>query len=123
MARKTTYNEIIGDLQRLSASLNSNAQDLGHMDGSRLKLDALLDRAMGISTQQAALKAGKQDLSRQIRQIIIDGQRLGNLLRFAVKEHYGPRSEKLAEFGVQPFRGRKTKPAGPELPTSTPEEP
>ena len=32
--------------------------------------------------------------------------------RLAIKQHYGIRSEKLAEFGLQPFRGRirKAKP-------------
>jgi len=27
-------------------------------------------------------------------------------LRTALKQHYGIRAEKLAEFGMQPFRGR-----------------
>lgn len=31
------------------------------------------------------------------------------MLRASVKEHYGPKAEKLTEFGVQPFRGRKLK--------------
>lgn len=44
-----------------------------------------------------------------------DGQRLATLMRKAVQQHYGAGSEKLVQFGVQPFRGRKTKPA-PEGP-------
>ncbi len=52
--------------------------------------------------------------------------RLANVLRLAVKHHYGIRSEKLAHFGLQPFRGRpfrarNSKPA-PETP-QTPETP
>jgi hypothetical protein len=128
MAKQTTYDGILGDLQRLSVSLNANAQELGHLEGSRTKLETLLGRAVDISKQQAALKAGKQEMSRQIRQVAIDGQRLANALRVAVKEHYGPRAEKLVEFGVQPFRGRVRKvspiaapvphPAGPATPGS-----
>jgi len=38
-----------------------------------------------------------------------DSTRLGNALRAMIKEHYGVRSEKLAEFGIQPFRGRPRK--------------
>jgi hypothetical protein len=32
------------------------------------------------------------------------------VLRLAIKQHFGIRSEKLTEFNLQPFRGRK-KPA------------
>jgi hypothetical protein len=31
------------------------------------------------------------------------------VLRVALREHYGISSEKLAEFGVRPFRGRNRK--------------
>jgi hypothetical protein len=31
-------------------------------------------------------------------------------------ENYGLRAEKLTEFGIQPFRGRKIKTADPETP-------
>ncbi|HEX3552584.1 MAG TPA: hypothetical protein VIA62_05095 [Thermoanaerobaculia bacterium] len=45
-----------------------------------------------------------------------------------MKAHYGIRSEKLVEFGVQPFRGRKVKPveatpATSQPPVSTPQAP
>ena len=37
------------------------------------------------------------------------------MLQLAVKQHYGIRAEKLAEFGMQPFRGRsRTGEAGPD---------
>jgi hypothetical protein len=118
MAKQTTYDGILGDLQRLSVSLNANTQELSHLDGSRVKLEGLLARAIDISKQQAALRAGKQEMSRQIRQVTLEGQRLANALRVSIKEHYGPRAEKLVEFGVQPFRGRvrKAKPEDPDFP-------
>ena len=98
MAKQTTYDGILGDLQRLSVSLSANTQDLAHLDASRLKLEVLLSRAIEISKQQASLRAGKQEMSRQIRQVTTDGQRLANALRVSIKEHYGPRAEKLIEF-------------------------
>jgi hypothetical protein len=36
-----------------------------------------------------------------------EASRLGTVLRFAVKQHFGIRAEKLTEFSLQPFRGRK----------------
>ena len=55
------------------------------------------------------IKPHAQELSKQIKTLVTEGQRLANLLRSALKEHYGIRSEKLAEFNVQPFRGRRLK--------------
>ena len=47
---------------------------------------------------------------------------LATVLRVAIKEHYGPDSEKLVEFGIQPFRGVTRKPRTPptsEAPAAT----
>ena len=77
--------------------------------------------AQELNRQQAALAASKQDISRRLQSVLIEAQRLATVLRFALKEHYGPDSEKLVEFGIQPFRGRTSK-SKPEEPP-TPEAP
>ena len=38
---------------------------------------------------------------------LTEAERLSTVLRLAVKQHFGIRSEKLAELSLQPFRGRK----------------
>jgi hypothetical protein len=70
--------------------------------------------------QQAALTAGKQEMSKKLKSQVVEGQRVANGLRKLLKEFYGVRSEKLAEFGLQPFRGLKRKAAAPEEPTPVP---
>lgn len=45
--------------------------------------------------------------SKRLKVLIDEGQRLATGLRKLLTENYGVRSEKLAEFGMQPFRGRK----------------
>ena len=50
-----------------------------------------------------------------------EAERLGTVLRLAVKQHFGIRAEKLVELKVQPFRGRK-KPAPPTTPPVNPTE-
>jgi len=53
--------------------------------------------------------------------MLTEGGRLTALLRHALKQHYGIRSEKLAEFGLQPFRGRKQpEPSTPATPGTPP---
>jgi hypothetical protein len=113
MATETTYAGKIGDWQRLLEPINANATELAHLDGSRDKLAGLLSQALTISREQSAHRAAKQEQSLQLRTLIDEGQRLANVLRAALKSHYGIRSEKLAEFGMQPFRGRARKETPP----------
>ena len=107
MARETTYAGILGDLQRLMGVIEANKAELPQLEPFWIKLEGVLTQALGVSQQQAALKAAKQEASKQMRRLTSEGQRLANVIRTAVKEHYGIREEKIAEFGLQPFRGRK----------------
>jgi hypothetical protein len=68
---------------------------------------ALVVRAEELSTRQAALTAEKQENSKQLREAVTEAERLGTVLSLGVKHHFGIRAEKLAEFSLQPFRGRK----------------
>ena len=115
MAKETTYQGKRGVWQRISTALQANNGELGHMEVQRASLMALYDRVQGLVHEQGELTARKQELSKQIREAVEEGERLATVLRFAVKQHYGIRAEKLAEFGLQPFRGksRKQKPLPP----------
>jgi len=108
--RETTYAGILGDWRRLLEPLKENAAELPHLEVSRAKLEALWTQSVQINQEQAARTAAKQEFSKQLKDMVSEGSRLASLLRSAVKEHYGIRAEKLAEFGLQPFRGRARKP-------------
>jgi hypothetical protein len=120
MAKETTQTGIIGNLQRLKVSTDANAAEIPHMEGTRLKLGTVLEQAAEISKQQAALTASRQAASKELQRLLGEGQRLATILRLGIKQHYGIRAEKLAEFHLQPFRGRprvaKPVPEGPKLP-------
>ena len=119
MARETTNAGKLGDLQRLVAKLSANSGDLPHLEASRVTLEGILAQAQEALGRQAAFTAGKQEATKQLQTLLVEGLRLANVLRLAVKQHFGIRSEKLAEFGLQPFRGRprvvKPDPEEPEL--------
>jgi len=108
---------MLGDLGRMGAALAANATELPHLEGVRLKFDANLTEAQEAAKQQAAFTASKQEASKRLAKLVTEGQRMANGLRTLLKEHYGIRAEKLAEFNLQPFRGRavtaKTKPPAP----------
>jgi hypothetical protein len=117
--RETTNAGKLGKLQKLSAALAANSGDLANVQGSIAQFAGLVTQAQDAAKLQAALTAGKQEASRQLNSLMSDGERLATVLQLVVKQHYGIRSEKLAEFGLQPFRGRNraAKPVPePELP-------
>jgi chromosome segregation ATPase len=122
--KETTAAGKMGDWQRLLAPLAANADELQHLEMPRAKLAAMAAQAAELKQQQAARQAAKQEASKQLQEMLIEGARLASLLRQAVKQHYGIRAEKLAEFGLQPFRGRQQPGSAtptPATPSATPE--
>ena len=118
MARETTNAGKLGELARFTAALAANAPELTHLEGPRLRLDSVVNNAQEIAKQQTAFAASKQDASKRLKTLINEGQRLANGIRKLLTENYGVRSEKLTEFGLQPFRGKKVKQEKPEPPAS-----
>lgn len=108
----------LGELQWLKARLEANSAELEHLEVSRGRLEQMVALADAAAGQQAVHTAAKQEASQQLRAAVREGERLATILRLGVKQHYGIGAEKLAEFGVQPFRGRPSKPATPPVETA-----
>ena len=97
----------VGSWQRLIATLDANAGEIPHLQALRDRLETMVGQVADLQKQQAAHRAAMQGTTQQFQEMVVEGQRLATLLRQSVKQHYGIRAEKLAEFGVQPFRGRR----------------
>ena len=117
MSKETTYAGMLGDWERWVTALLADAS-LAHLEVPRAELEAMMLRGKELIQKQSELTASKQDTSKELRKLIIEGQRLVTVLRVAVRQHYGIDSEKLAEFGVQPFRGRRRKVDEPPVETA-----
>ena len=52
-------------------------------------------------------QAKKQEASAKIQNLLDSGARTASTLRAILREHFGPTSEQLTAFKIQPFRGRK----------------
>jgi hypothetical protein len=66
-------------------------------------------------------------MSTKISESLEKGRKLATFLRTGIKQRYGNRSDKLAEFGVQPLRPRRQSvptapPPGPEAPAPDPSQ-
>ncbi|MEA2600731.1 MAG: hypothetical protein QOF89_1723 [Acidobacteriota bacterium] len=53
---------------------------------------------MDVGKQQAAFTASKQEASKQLQRLLTEGQRVADVIRTVVKDHFGPREEKIAEL-------------------------
>jgi hypothetical protein len=110
MPKQTTKVAKLGNLQKFRDSLAANQANLPHLEGSMSQFETLVTKSHELTARQSALAAEKQDVSKQFADTLTEAERLSTVLRLAVKQHFGIRSEKLTEFDLQPFRGRK-KPA------------
>ena len=107
MAKQTTQAGKQGVWQRLLAPLADIPAGLGHLVPFRDKLGTILVRVVDLTRQQAGMEADKQEISREIEELMAGGERLASVIRKSIKEHYGPFSEQLTAFGLQPLRGRE----------------
>ena len=116
MAREKTVKGEVGMLQRLLARLLSNRGELSHLEPTLALFESLFARIQEAADRQASHTASKQEASQDLQNLLGEGERLTTVLQLSVKQHYGIRSEKLADFGLKPFRGRKPKAASPPAP-------
>lgn len=119
--QKSRYADHIKEWDDLTVSLAPSATEAPQIELQRVALQKLLDQAKDLTMQQALFQAQKQEASQQLQTAISEGKRLATVLRATVKQHYGIRNEKLAQFGMQPFRGRTKKQPAPATETPQPQ--
>ena len=117
--RESTRSGTLGEWQRLLAALEMNQADLPFLETQRTQLGTMVGQAEDLFQSQASLSASKQTASQQLAALVTECQRLETVLRLSLKQFYGPRSEKLVEFGIQPFRSRTKKPEPPPPPAES----
>jgi hypothetical protein len=101
--------------------VEANIEEVPQLRESLDRLNALLARADDLLGQQASLMAAKQEVSKELAEVITEGRRVLSHVDAGLRFHYGRRSEKLVEFGQQPFRGLKRRASEPET-SSEPQE-
>jgi hypothetical protein len=127
MAGRTKFDETIGGWKRLHGLVEANKAELPQIEPFLAKLGAFLEQAQEAANRQNAMRAAKQEASKEVQKLSTQGNRLAALVRAALKEHYGITEEKLTEFDLQPFRGRAPKkqkaPGQPQPPETPPVSP
>jgi hypothetical protein len=104
----------------VSGSTEANAADLPQTAIPLGALNRVIAEADQIVIDQGAFRASKQQSSQRLKTLLTEGNQLTDVLKTLVKQHYGSGSDKLVEFGIQPFRSRP-KPTVVPVPTPAPE--
>lgn len=101
-----TYAEIQKKSELQSKALVANSDEVPHLTLPVGKLETLLGQAKDLTAQQASLTASKQEVSKRLAEVMREIRFLSTFLDVGIREHFGNRSEKLVEFGLQPFRSQ-----------------
>ena len=105
-------------------ALEANVNELADLEPGREKLQGIESRAQAALRIQSAAAAAKQEASKELDALIAEGRLVMAFLNAGLRQHYGKDSEKLAEFNLAPFRGRRAKaePPAPPAPPAPPEK-
>ena len=96
-------------------ALAANIEELPHLKPGLARLDQIQVLLNDLRAEQARLTASRQEVSKRIAELMDEAQKLMTFLDLGVKEHYGNRSEKLVEYGLQPFRSKpRVRRVGPD---------
>jgi len=121
------YAESRKKMELRNKAVAANVAELPFLEPKRSRLNEVVGELGDLTAEQANLAAKKQDVSKRIADLAREGNALVNVLDVTLRQHYGNRAEKLAEFGLQPFRSRprivRVGPDGKRLkPTKTDKE-
>src|SRR5215212_5518255 len=106
MSRVPLYMHKVAGWEVTATGLAANQPQLQHLDGHRIQLQEGTVQFKALSTQFNVLTTSKQEVCKDMQELFRQVEALMVYLRAAVRQHYGRDSEKLIEFGLQPFRGR-----------------
>ena len=123
MARPRKNPGVVTDWDQSASAAEANAAELPHLKAPRVKLQGLSVQVRSLLVEQGALAARKQEITKQLGKALREGNALASFIRTGAREHFGPTSEKLTEFGRVPFRGRVKKSASAPTATPSPETP
>jgi hypothetical protein len=104
MARVRTYADTVNGWSELLTALDQNGEELAQLDLPKQRLQAITDQIKTFAAEQAAMTASRQQATQRVEFLLAQGRKLATVLRASVREHYGNRNQKIAEFGLRPLR-------------------
>ena len=106
MSKVPQYMHTVAGWEVTNTGLTANKVE--HLEPKRIELEEKMIRFKDKSTQHGVLTTSKQEVSKEMQVLFREIETLVAFIRAGVRQHFGKDSEKMIEFGLQPFRGRKT---------------
>ena len=123
MAQEWQYMNTVNGWDKLDVAVTANVTQVPEVEVNLPGLRERSQKARKLFAKQAALTAAKQEVTKELQQVIQEGNARARVIREGLRAYLGKDSEKLIEFGVLPFRGRKPAEKSPAPETSTPPVP
>jgi UDP-N-acetylglucosamine 2-epimerase len=111
MAGEWVYMNTVNGWDKVDAAVTVRREEAPELEALAVPLREMSKRAKGLFAQQAAHTAAKQEVTRELNELITEGNAQVDFIKTGARVRYGKDSEKLVEFGVQPFRTRSRKAA------------
>jgi hypothetical protein len=106
MSKSNSYAETVNGWEELLTAMEQNNGDLTLLEVPRERLQNILNQIKTFAADQAAMAASRQIATRRVEYQLAQGRKVATVLRTSIREHYGNRNQKIAEFGLQPLRPR-----------------
>ncbi len=98
----------VGEWAKLARAVQElDVKERPHFRKHFQKLADFVEGVRALEVERDFHAARKQEATRKIRAMLEEGNRVATVVRLILKNEYGPTSERLTEFGIPPFRGRK----------------
>lgn len=120
---RSSLADFISDWETLLKNVTETAAELPNVDVYKTALEQLAGRAKDGIALANSRRGYKQQETRDLRSVMTEGKDAAAKLRAAVKAHFGPRSERLVQFGMTPIRKRKRRAADSKTEKPKPAEP
>ena len=106
---KSSLADFISDWEALLKNVTETAAELPNMDVYKTALEQLAGQVKDGIALANSRRGFKQQETRDLRSLTIQGKDAAAKLRSAIKAHFGPRSERLVQYGMTPIRKRSRK--------------
>lgn len=103
MGLTARFKERIVDLAALHTSLIPHLADLPHLAQDHAALEPILAEVKVLENKQDQAKAQLREVNRRRIELEKEGRKVRNRLASSLRGAFGPESEKLLEFRVQPL--------------------
>jgi hypothetical protein len=110
MANNKAQADFVTDWEATLTNCRNRAAELPDLSAYIAPLETLLAEAKVLTARQKSLRGVKQQENLDLNEVLTKGREAAIRLRAALKAHYGPKSERLIEFGMRPLRKRVRKP-------------